>query len=122
MNQVTRLFVSIVSILSLTNAFVVRSTTNNNRLVAFSPSTHYRPLTLSSKSDTKLFEKKFDASKSGNKRERLDRLAELEESKVETDSTFVYAVGGGFIAIMVILFGIALSSGVIDEATSGGYS
>eukprot|EP00550_Attheya_septentrionalis_P001332 CAMPEP_0198289434 /NCGR_PEP_ID=MMETSP1449-20131203/7610_1 /TAXON_ID=420275 /ORGANISM="Attheya septentrionalis, Strain CCMP2084" /LENGTH=117 /DNA_ID=CAMNT_0043987751 /DNA_START=115 /DNA_END=468 /DNA_ORIENTATION=+ len=68
-----------------------------------------------------LFAKK-DASRSGNKRERLDKLAALEEEMVETDKSFVLQAAGGFVAILVVLGVIAASSGVLDPViNSYGY-
>eukprot|EP00978_Attheya_sp_CCMP212_P040388 scaffold219843_cov53-Attheya_sp.AAC.4 len=67
-----------------------------------------------------LFAKK-DASRSGNKRERLDKLAALEEEMVETDKSFVLQAAGGFVAILVVLGVIAASSGVLDPVINSGY-
>jgi hypothetical protein len=47
-------------------------------------------------------QEKKDASRSGTKRERLDRLAELEDSRVETDKGFVVQAAGAFLALIVL--------------------
>jgi hypothetical protein len=47
-------------------------------------------------------QEKKDASRSGTKRERLDRLAELEDSRVETDKGFVVKAAGAFVALIVL--------------------
>ena len=69
---------------------------------------------------TKLFERR-DASRSGTKRERLDRLAELEESRIETDKSVVLKGAGAFVGLIVLLLIVAGATGVLDPITSGGY-
>lgn len=69
---------------------------------------------------TKLFEKR-DASRSGTKRERLDRLAELEESRIETDKSVVLKGAGAFVGLLILLLIVAGATGVLDPITSGGY-
>jgi len=54
----------------------------------------------SSTSTTALF---VDKSRSGSKRDRLDKLAELEESRIDTDKGFVLKAAGGFVGLIVIL-------------------
>jgi len=70
---------------------------------------------------TQLFEQKFDASKSGTKRERLDRLAELEEDMIETDKSTVLKGLGAFVALIVLLLIGAAASGVLDPVMNSGY-
>ncbi|CAB9520334.1 expressed unknown protein [Seminavis robusta] len=62
-----------------------------------------------------LADDKRDASRSGTKRDRLDRLAELEDSRVETDKGFVVQAAGAFVAIIVlgVVAAIAISGGPI---------
>ena len=43
-----------------------------------------------------------DSSRSGFRRERLDKLAELEDSRVETDKGFVVYAAGAF-AVLILL-------------------
>jgi hypothetical protein len=63
---------------------------------------------------TSLLERR-DVSKSGNKRDRLNKLAELQEETVETDKGFVVKAAGAFVGLIVILVGVAASSGVFDQ-------
>lgn len=58
---------------------------------------------------------KFNASKSGSKRDRLDKLAALEEEKIETDKGFVLKAAGGFVGLCLVLLIGALASGVFDD-------
>ncbi len=53
--------------------------------------------------------------RSGNKRERLEKLAALEEEKLETDKGFVVKAAGGFVGLMVVLLVAGLAGGVFDE-------
>ncbi len=53
--------------------------------------------------------------RSGNKRERLEKLAALEEEKIETDKGFVVKAAGGFVGLMVVLLIAGLAGGVFDE-------
>ena len=69
---------------------------------------------MSSASSTML-NAKFDASKSGSKRERLDKLAALEEEKIVTDKGFVLKAAGGFVGLCVVLLIAALAGGVFDD-------
>mmetsp|Transcript_11620 Transcript_11620/g.17322 ORF Transcript_11620/g.17322 Transcript_11620/m.17322 type:complete len:118 (-) Transcript_11620:509-862(-) len=65
-------------------------------------------------------EDKRDVSRSGTKRGRLDKLAELEDSRVETDKGFVLKAAGGFVGFIVVLLVAALASGVLDDVGGGG--
>ena len=58
----------------------------------------------SRKSTTSLYmlDRDKDASRSGTKRGRLDRLAELEQDRVETDKNAVGLAAGGF-AFLILL-------------------
>lgn len=62
-----------------------------------------------------------DKSRSGTKRERLDRLAELEDSRVETDKSFVGLAAGGFVGLLLLLLVVAFASGVMDPIMNTGY-
>jgi len=62
-----------------------------------------------------MLNEKFDASKSGTKRERLDKLAALEEERIETDKGFVVKAAGGFVGLCVVLLIGAFASGVFDD-------
>ena len=67
-----------------------------------------------------LYERR-DASRSGTKRERLDRLAELEESKIETDKSAVLKGAGAFVGLILLLLVVAGTSGVLDPVLNSGY-
>lgn len=69
---------------------------------------------------TVLFERR-DASRSGTKRERLDRLAELEEDRIETDKSVVLKGAGAFVGLIFLLLIAAGASGVLDPIMNGGY-
>mmetsp|Transcript_25078 Transcript_25078/g.35107 ORF Transcript_25078/g.35107 Transcript_25078/m.35107 type:complete len:108 (+) Transcript_25078:87-410(+) len=69
-------------------------------------------------SPTVLFEKR-DVSRSGTRRERLDKLAELDEQRVETDKGFVVKAAGGFVGLIALLFVVAFSTGVLDGLSTG---
>lgn len=56
---------------------------------------------------------KTDPSRSGARQERLNRLAELEEDRVETDKSFVLKAAGGFVAAIVLAIALAAVSGVL---------
>lgn len=62
-----------------------------------------------------------DKSRSGTKRDRLDKLAELEDSRVETDKGFVGAAAGGFVGLLLLLLVVAFASGVMDPVMNTGY-
>jgi hypothetical protein len=62
-----------------------------------------------------------DKSRSGTKRERLNRLAELEESRVETDKSLVGLAAGGFVGLLVLLLVVAFASGIMDPIMNTGY-
>lgn len=66
-------------------------------------------------------EKKRDVSRSGTKRERLNKLAELEEERVETDKSFVLGAAGGFVGLILLLLVVASATGVLDGVTNTGY-
>ena len=64
--------------------------------------------------------------RSGNKRERLNKLAELQEDEIKTDKKFVVAAAGGFVGLTVILLAVGFASGVFDsfmyaQSVKGGY-
>jgi len=67
------------------------------------------PLVLSEKKETR------DVSRSGTRQERLNRLAELEESRVETDKGFVLQAAGGFVAFIVLMIVAAYASGLLTQ-------
>jgi hypothetical protein len=67
------------------------------------------------KTSTSLLEKKGGMSSSGNKRERLNKLAELQEDTKETDKGFVIKAAGAFVGLIVILVGVGAASGVFDQ-------
>ena len=57
-----------------------------------------------------LMDQKGNVSKSGNKRDRLNRLADLEEERIETDKGFVVKAAGAFVGLLVILLAVAFST------------
>lgn len=60
-----------------------------------------------------------DKSRSGTKRDRLNKLAELEDSRVETDKSFVGLAAGGFVGLIVLLIGVAFATGLLDPVSTG---
>mmetsp|Transcript_24086 Transcript_24086/g.45779 ORF Transcript_24086/g.45779 Transcript_24086/m.45779 type:complete len:142 (-) Transcript_24086:46-471(-) len=56
-----------------------------------------------------------DVSRSGTKRERLNRLAELQEDEIATDKSFVLKAAGGFVALLVLITIIGAASGAFDD-------
>lgn len=58
---------------------------------------------------------KRDASRSGTRRERLDKLAALEEERVETDTGFVLKAAGAFVGLIVLLLVGAFASGLFND-------
>mmetsp|Transcript_3890 Transcript_3890/g.5803 ORF Transcript_3890/g.5803 Transcript_3890/m.5803 type:complete len:116 (+) Transcript_3890:111-458(+) len=66
-------------------------------------------------SSSTMLNAKFNASKSGSKRERLDKLAAMEDQKIETDKGFVLKAAGGFVGLCLILCIGALATGVFDD-------
>ena len=55
-------------------------------------------------------DKQRDASRSGTKRERLDKLAELEDTRVGTDKGFVLKAAGAFVGLLAILLVVAFAT------------
>ena len=55
-----------------------------------------------------------DPSRSGTKRDRLDRLAELEDERLETDKSFVVQAAGIFVVLLLALLAAAASSGLLE--------
>mmetsp|Transcript_8437 Transcript_8437/g.12074 ORF Transcript_8437/g.12074 Transcript_8437/m.12074 type:complete len:114 (+) Transcript_8437:100-441(+) len=74
------------------------------------------PLAHASASPTVLYERR-DASRSGTKRDRLDKLAELEEQRIETDKGFVVKAAGGFVGLILVLLVVAFATGLFDVST-----
>ena len=64
---------------------------------------------------------KNDASKSGSKRERLNKLADLEDSRIETDKSAVLKAAGGFVGLCIILLIAAFFGGVFDGLIINGH-
>lgn len=54
-------------------------------------------------------------SSSGYRQERLNKLAELEESRIETDKSFVLKAAGGFVVFLLLLLGAAYASGILYQ-------
>jgi hypothetical protein len=52
---------------------------------------------------------------SGYRRERLEKLAELEDSRVETDKGFVLQAAGGFVAFIIVILAAAFFSGLLTQ-------
>jgi hypothetical protein len=59
--------------------------------------------------------KKQGVSSSGYRQDRLNKLAELEDSRIETDKGFVLKAAGGFVAFLVLLLAAAFASGILDQ-------
>ena len=67
-------------------------------------------------SSTALHEKqKRGVGSSGYKRDRLDRLAELETDRVETDKSFVIKAAGAFVGLILVLLVAAFASGLFYD-------
>ena len=60
-------------------------------------------------------DKKKRVGSSGYKQDRLNKLAEMESSRVETDKSFVLKAAGGFAGFIVIVIVAAFASGVLDQ-------
>ena len=106
------LIVSAVAVSGFAPQSLTHQTSTNNAINPSNRSPREEP--------TKLFERR-DASRSGTKRERLDRLAELEESRIETDKSVVLKGAGAFVVLIILLLIVAGATGVLDPITSGGY-
>jgi len=52
---------------------------------------------------------------SGYKQERMNKLADLESERVETDKGFVLKAAGGFVGFILIVLVAAFASGVLDQ-------
>ena len=91
-------------LLSSTNAF--SSSTSTRAAIVFPQLSHD---VLTRRSAVILMAQR-DASRSGTKRERLDRLADLEEERIETDKGFVVKAAGAFVGLLVLLLAVALST------------
>ena len=75
-----RLFIALILSATAVSGFVPQALTHQTGTNSVINPSNIPPREES----TKLFERR-DASRSGTKRERLDRLAELEETRIETD-------------------------------------
>lgn len=62
-----------------------------------------------------------DSSRSGTKRERLNKLADLEDERVETDKGAVLKAAGGFVGLCIILLIAAFFGGVFDGLIVNGH-
>lgn len=60
-------------------------------------------------------EKPQGVSSSGYKTDRLNRLADLEESRKETDKGLVLTAAGGFVGLILVLLIAAYASGMFYE-------
>jgi hypothetical protein len=72
-------------------------------------------LLLTNKKDAGSGPKSRGVGSSGYKTDRLNKLAELDEDRVETDKSFVLKAAGGFVAFLVLLLVLAFTSGVLDQ-------
>lgn len=90
------------------NAFLAPAASNLNR----------HSLTIATKPPVTILLAK-DKSRSGTKRDRLNKLAELEDSRVETDKSFVGLAAGGFVGLILLLLAVAFASGVLDPVSTG---
>ena len=116
-NLLALVFISVMLLAAApTFAFVIPS-----RPIASTATITTAQPSVSSLSLSRLYERKevVDASRSGRKRERLDRLAELEEERVTTDKDFVIKAAGGFVAFLLILLGAGFAGGVFDDLLRG---
>lgn len=58
-------------------------------------------------------DKNKDPSRSGTKRDRLNRLADLQEDTVETDKSVFIQAAGAFVLLIVVSIAVAASSGLL---------
>lgn len=56
--------------------------------------------------------KRYNASKSGNKRGRLDKLAALEDERVDTDKSLFLKGGAVFLGLTLLLLVVGFQSGL----------
>ena len=54
-----------------------------------------------------------DPSRSGTKRDRLNRLADLQEDTVETDKSVFVKGAGAFVLLIIVSIAAAASSGLL---------
>ena len=111
-----RIFIILILSATAVSGFVPQPLTHRTGTSSVINPSHFSPREES----TKLFERR-DASRSGTKRERLDRLAELEETRIETDKSVVLKGAGAFVGLIILLLIVAGATGVLDPITSGGY-
>jgi hypothetical protein len=116
-----RLFIAlIVSVVCAVSGFAPSSSLRTGTIAAGVTSRNL-PSSSGKVTTTQLFDERRDASRSGTKRERLDRLAELEEDRIETDKSVVLKGAGAFVGLIILLLIVAGATGVLDPITSGGY-
>ena len=112
-----RLFIALILTAVAVSGFAPQTLTHRTGTISvIAPTSNPSPR----QDTTKLFDRR-DASRSGTKRERLDRLAELEESRIETDKSVVLKGAGAFVGLIILLLIVAGATGVLDPITSGGY-
>jgi hypothetical protein len=109
MMMMIRLVVILSFLCVVGNAFLAPAASNLNR--------HSLTIAITKPPTTILLAK--DKSRSGTKRDRLNKLAELEDSRVETDKSFVGLAAGGFVGLILLLLAVAFASGVLDPVSTG---
>jgi len=60
-------------------------------------------------------DKQQGVSSSGYRQDRLNKLAELESERIETDKGFVLKAAGGFVGFIVLLLVAAYAGGILDQ-------
>jgi len=60
-------------------------------------------------------DKQQGVSSSGYRQDRLNKLAELEEERIETDKGFVLKAAGAFVGLLVVLLIAAFASGILYQ-------
>ena len=121
-------FCGLYSLLSATGLIVVQSfTTNTKSISTFSGVTSRRISSISGDGSSRTFMSSpsssplgtvvlqmADPSKSGTKKERMNRLAEMEELGVASGDRSVFVkAAGGFVAVIVIAIAAAASQGLL---------
>ena len=118
-------FCGLYSLLSATGLIVVQSfTTNtksistfggvNSRISSISSDVGSRTIMSSPSSPFGTVLHMADPSKSGTKKERMNRLAEMEELGVASGDRSVFVkAAGGFVAVIVIAIAAAASQGLL---------
>ena len=119
-------FCGLYSLLSATGLIVVQSFTTNTKSISTVGAVNSRISSISSSDGSRTIMSSpsssplrtvlhmADPSKSGTKKERMNRLAEMEELGVASGDRSVFVkAAGGFVAVIVIAIAAAASQGLL---------